>query len=552
MCVQSRLAAVVVYRFSLFLTVPFILMSVARAAEPTPHNLIAHGDSEQFWIARVESTPRLPSPYHSTIYYRQLGQEGKWQSLTATPLPARVVSLASSNGQAAALFDDGSWALLYPDNSDNGPITGGPLPAPARMIALAGSASTWWAVGVVPGGIAGLPTTRPSLPATQASSATGPSATRPASQPATAQLVLFALAGNEWQPRAELPDPLGSALPPVSLVMIDETPYLACAASGSIRVRHLDRDRWVSDATLTNLPALAGFELLSTSQVPRVWVEPQSGADRIYSLNAPGTAVELKSIPGSAPADRTIAVATGKLRLLGIVKGDVVEQDYGLSDLHADGAASPVPLPRPSPLAQLQQYQVWLVLIALVLAIMGSFRQRAAMQGSGVKPESVALAPIGRRLAAGLIDAFPALLALIFAVIHFGTAQSLTDPNRTAVVLLIYWCAAIFYIVSLTIIESIAGRSPGKVLMNLRIIGLDGKPATQSALITRNLLRAIDVGVWLFPLLMIVLMPLRQRAGDVAAGTLVVKGDGTPEPETLETATTTTTPVATASRPEES
>jgi uncharacterized RDD family membrane protein YckC len=546
MFVQFRLAAAVVYRFSLFLTVSFVFLGIARAADLTPHNLVAQGDSEQFWIARIEQTPRLPSPVHTTIYYRQLGQEGKWQALTETPLPARVVSLASRNGLAAALFDDGSWTLLYPDS---GPLTGGPLPEPARMIALSGGATAWWAVGLVPGGIAGLPTTRPSSAATQNSAGAAIAASRPSSQPAAAQLVLFSLAGNEWQPRAELSEPVEGAPPAVSLGVIDDTPYLADPTPGGMRVRHLDKDHWVTDTTLQGLPALAGFKLLSTSQMPRLWVEPQSGPDRVYSLSASGTGVELSAIPGSAPADRAVAIATGKLRLLAIVKGDVLEQDYGLTDLHPDGGPSPVPLPRPSPLAELQQYQIWLVSLALILATLGWFRQRETLRVSGVKPEAIALAPFGRRLAAGLIDALPAILALAFGVIHFGSAQSAADPNHTVILLLIYWCAAIFYIVCLTMIEAVAGRSPGKVLMNLRIVGLDGKPATQAALITRNLLRVIDVGVWFLPVLLIVLMPLRQRAGDVAAGTLVVKGDGTPEPEALETTAATATTVST---PEES
>src|ERR1700692_1723307 len=101
-----------------------------------PHDLLAHGDSEQFWIARVEQTPKLPNTLRTTIYFRQLGQEGKWQTLTTTPLPARVVvSRSTRNGRAAAMIDDGSWVLLNPDS---GPFTAGPLPGPSRMVALAG------------------------------------------------------------------------------------------------------------------------------------------------------------------------------------------------------------------------------------------------------------------------------------------------------------------------------------------------------------------------------------------------------------------------------
>jgi uncharacterized RDD family membrane protein YckC len=524
---QFRLAAAVAHRFSLFLAAFFLFLQSARAADLMPHDLVAHGDASQFWIARVEQTAGPTPVPRTTIYFRQLGQEGKWQPLTATPLPARVVSLASLNGLAAALLDDGSWTLLY---SDSGPFTAGPLPKPARMVALAGGKSAWWAVGVVPGGISALPSTR----AASTQVADEIPASRPATQPSEARMVLFTLIGNDWQPRAEFPAPVGAA-PVVSLAIIDDTAYLANAIPGGVRVSHLEKDRWITDATIGGLPTLAGFKLLSTSQLPRLWVEPLAGADLIYSLNAPQAPIKLAEMSNVSPADHTIAVATGKIRVLGIAKGEVVEQDYGISDLRPDGGVSPVALPRPSPLAQLQQFQFWLVMAALALAIMGSFRQRAAMRDTDAKPVSIALAPLGRRFTAGLIDAIPAIVALAYGLVHFNAATAAAvDPNRPAILLLVYWSAAIFYIVYLTAAEALAGRSPGKLLLNLRIVTMDGKPAETGALITRNLLRIIDVGIGFLPALMIVLMPLRQRAGDVAAGTLVVRGDAQPEPQTTD------------------
>lgn len=544
MCVRFRLAAAVAHRLSSFVAALFISLQFANAADLTPHNIVAHGDADQFWIARIEQSRTTGNSRTTTIYARQLGQEGKWQPLTGLPLPAGVVCLADLNGQAAALLDDGSWVLLYPDAT---PFTAGPLPTPARMIAIAGGSGAWWAVGVVRGGIAALPTTRSAATQTAPSAVAG-AATRAASQPAAERIVLFTLIGNDWQPRAEFPEPAASAT--VSLAMIDDMAYLADVADGVVRVRHLDKDHWVNDATFSGLPALAAFKLLGTSHVPRLWVQPQEGAEKIYSLNGHGTPPELAQISGASAADRTIAVATGKVRVVAVVKGDVVEQDYAMSDMRPDGGLSPVPLPRSSPVAQLQQFQFWLVVVALLLAAMGSFRQRAAMRGAGVKPESIALAPPGRRLAAGLIDAAPAIVALAFGLIHFDSGKSAADPNRLAIQMLICWCAAIFYIAYLTVVEVLAGRSPGKWLMNLRIVGVEGEPADTSALITRNLLRVIDAGILFLPLLMIVLMPLRQRAGDLAAGTLVVRGDVRPEPEiTDEVAATGGT---TTSGPEQS
>jgi uncharacterized RDD family membrane protein YckC len=92
---------------------------------------------------------------------------------------------------------------------------------------------------------------------------------------------------------------------------------------------------------------------------------------------------------------------------------------------------------------------------------------------------------------------------------------------------LLYWCAGLFYVIYTTAVESLSGRTLGKLLLGLRVVGLDGKPASTGALVTRNMLRVIEVGLFFVPALMILVFPLRQRAGDVAAGTLVVT-DGTP------------------------
>jgi uncharacterized RDD family membrane protein YckC len=64
----------------------------------------------------------------------------------------------------------------------------------------------------------------------------------------------------------------------------------------------------------------------------------------------------------------------------------------------------------------------------------------------------------------------------------------------------------------------------------LRVVGLDGGRARPGALLTRNLLRVIDLSVFFFPLVLVLYSPLRQRAGDVAAGTLVVLNKPTAAP----------------------
>lgn len=71
------------------------------------------------------------------------------------------------------------------------------------------------------------------------------------------------------------------------------------------------------------------------------------------------------------------------------------------------------------------------------------------------------------------------------------------------------------------------GRSFGKRLVGLRVIGADGLPLTPRASLVRNLLRAVDLlpGSYVVGLVSIVASPKGQRLGDLAAGTIVVRLD---------------------------
>jgi uncharacterized RDD family membrane protein YckC len=66
------------------------------------------------------------------------------------------------------------------------------------------------------------------------------------------------------------------------------------------------------------------------------------------------------------------------------------------------------------------------------------------------------------------------------------------------------------------------GQSPGKRWLGLRVLRLDGQPVTAGASLIRNLLRVVDVGLSVGPIVMVVDRRGR-RLGDFAAGTLVVR-----------------------------
>ena len=71
--------------------------------------------------------------------------------------------------------------------------------------------------------------------------------------------------------------------------------------------------------------------------------------------------------------------------------------------------------------------------------------------------------------------------------------------------------------------EALFARTLGKAIFGLRVANLDGSRVTARAAVVRNILRIVDLTLALFPLVMVFFSPLRQRLGDVAAGTLVVR-----------------------------
>lgn len=68
------------------------------------------------------------------------------------------------------------------------------------------------------------------------------------------------------------------------------------------------------------------------------------------------------------------------------------------------------------------------------------------------------------------------------------------------------------------------GRTLGKVLLGMRVVSVDGTRASGRAVVVRTFLRAVDYQfAGLLGALLVLVTPLRQRLGDMAAGTVVVR-----------------------------
>jgi len=125
---------------------------------------------------------------------------------------------------------------------------------------------------------------------------------------------------------------------------------------------------------------------------------------------------------------------------------------------------------------------------------------------------------VGSRVLAAIFD------GLIQGILQFGwlllVFVALSDLDR-AVTLVLYLAGAFLidwaYFAGTEIVMN--GRTPGKRIVGLRVVTREGGSASTGALLTRNLLRVVDVIVGV-PLMAI--DPLSRRLGDRLAGTIVV------------------------------
>jgi uncharacterized RDD family membrane protein YckC len=134
----------------------------------------------------------------------------------------------------------------------------------------------------------------------------------------------------------------------------------------------------------------------------------------------------------------------------------------------------------------------------------------------------------GKRIVAAIFDIV--VLAVVFVVfaVLFGDSQAETEDSASFNLSLEGGPALIYFIVVLAyyfVMEAATGKTLGKMIMGLRVQALDGAYTPMKAFL-RNLLRVIDglPFLYLLGLLLVVLSKRKQRLGDMAAGTIIVKG----------------------------
>ena len=136
-------------------------------------------------------------------------------------------------------------------------------------------------------------------------------------------------------------------------------------------------------------------------------------------------------------------------------------------------------------------------------------------------------AGVGRRIAAGLIDAL--LLGIVFALFTAAFGESDTSGSSasfqlTGLPFLAYLVVVLGYYL---VLEATLGRTLGKLALGLRVVRTDGTKAGGGPVALRTLLRLVDGLPILYLVGLVTILATgakRQRVGDLAADTTVVRG----------------------------
>jgi len=149
-------------------------------------------------------------------------------------------------------------------------------------------------------------------------------------------------------------------------------------------------------------------------------------------------------------------------------------------------------------------------------------------------------AGVGSRMAAQLIDSTVALALVFVALVAAGglvsrasTAQGLAWGAGAAAAF-----AGFVYFGYFLVYEAVTGgRTLGKRALGLRVVRIDGSAPDVTAILVRDVVRVIDLGLFGVGIVVMFFHPLSRRLGDLAAGTVVVR-----ERSTLSLAAATAPP----------
>jgi uncharacterized RDD family membrane protein YckC len=151
-------------------------------------------------------------------------------------------------------------------------------------------------------------------------------------------------------------------------------------------------------------------------------------------------------------------------------------------------------------------------------------------------PESIVfdykVAGVATRAVALLIDSILQTLIFVALLVLVNELDLDLDSIGIAegwVIAIIIFVVFFVFVLYFAVFESVThGQTPGKRLLNLRVVREDGQPLSPVDAILRNLIRLIDLfpGVYATGMITMVLNDRSKRLGDFAAGTIVIREGG--------------------------
>ena len=120
---------------------------------------------------------------------------------------------------------------------------------------------------------------------------------------------------------------------------------------------------------------------------------------------------------------------------------------------------------------------------------------------------------VGLRIVAGIIDVI--IMMLITIPLSFIAGTSVAANLGVGLIGLVYFI----------VMEATKGATVGKMAMGLKVVKTDGSAISWQESVIRNLLRIVDAlpVFYIVGIACIALTSNKQRVGDMAASTLVVK-----------------------------
>lgn len=141
-------------------------------------------------------------------------------------------------------------------------------------------------------------------------------------------------------------------------------------------------------------------------------------------------------------------------------------------------------------------------------------------------------ATVGSRTAAIIIDQIILMIAIGILAVPLGISATLFSgaqgfmnfaPN-TAFIGTLVALNFVVWIVYFTYFEGTSGQTLGKKALGIKVVKENRKKLTYGDALIRTILRIIDsVGIYILGLIVIVVSEKKQRIGDLAAHTIVVR-----------------------------